>query len=486
MLKLREDNPLDMLRQFSVHFDGDLIEHLGAAKMSIDNNHGKGYVSLYELIPGLTAWTYNIELAEDLVINMEFSKDKPFYFGYNVSGCQLQKFPHESKHKKIRQGQNFIIISEPNTSTEFIIPKNVLYKCCYIIINSRLLLESNIQSKIKLLHDLEENFNFAEDERPYRYFGDIDARIGTYASIIVENKRTDIVGRLITEGSVLRMLGSQIEAHQHDCNTENYRPTLTKSELSRITGTGDHVLEHISEKITIDDIGRHLRISPKKLQAGIRFLYGYSANEYLTKIRLEHSRELMHSTEMNISEICFAVGYQSKSYFSKIFSDTFGTSPSTYRKKYEDANLLFDISYRSLAIDTISGTDVDEIISLARLKNPQFEITGSIIFHRNIFFQIIEGPKKHVLALFDNICKDTRHKNIQVMWKGFKIRREFDDWALATLGDEGELEVQIQGNTKNLELGNLLGELDNSAIDSENLWRKVRNIIKVNANDSAA
>ncbi|CAM4148298.1 BLUF domain-containing protein [Zobellia nedashkovskayae] len=486
MLSLREENPLDMLRQFSVHFDGDLIENLGAAKMSIANEHGSGYISLYEILPGFTAWIYNINFCRDLVINMNFTDDRPYYFGYNVSGYQLQKFPKEVDYKKISQGQNFIIISKPNSSSEFIIPKDIAYKCCYIIINPELLKKSKIPSKIRIIQDLAESFKLENENDPFRYFGNIDARIGTYADIIIENERTDIIGRLITEGAILRMLGSQIEAHDHDSKTNNYKSSLTKSELSRITYIGDYVLNNISEKVSIDEISLHLRISPKKLQSGIRFLYGYSANEYLTRLRLEHSKELMHSTDMNISEICFAVGYQSKSYFSKIFLDTFGNSPSAYRKSYEDANLLYDISYRSLAEDSLTGKDVDEIINIARLFNPQFNITGSIVFHRNIFFQIIEGPKKEVLTLFNNICNDRRHKDVQVMWQGFKMKREFDDWVMATISDEGELKVEIQGNTKNLELSNLLGKVDKSAMDSENLWRKVRNIIKLNANESAA
>ena len=164
----------------------------------------------------------------------------------------------------------------------------------------------------------------------------------------------------------------------------------------------------------------------------------------------------------------------------------YGFSPSVYKKRFEDANLLFDISYRSLAVDTTSGKDVDAIIKTARSLNPEFDITGCIIYHRNIFFQIIEGPKKDILTLFDNIKNDERHKDIKVMWKGYKIRREFKNWALATISDEGVLDVQIQGSAKSLELSNVLGKLDNSAIDSENLWRKVRNIIKIHTDNSAA
>ncbi|WP_289645010.1 BLUF domain-containing protein [Maribacter aestuarii] len=485
MLGLKEDNPLKMLREFSVHLNGDLIENFGAAKMTIDNQHGKGHISLYELIPGFSAWVYNIELANELIINLEFSKDRPYYFGYNVSGHQFQKFPGEKKRQVIQQNQNFIIISEPGTSSEFVVPSGIHYKCCYLIINPVQLANSKIQSKTRLLEQLKETFGEFDSKPPYRYFGDIDTRIGSYAEIIVKNSRTDIVGRLTTEGAVLNMLASQIAAHDQDNRTESFRPQLTKSELSKITDIGDYVINHISEKITMQDIMGYLSMSPKKIQAGIQYLYGSSANDYITKLRLEHAKELMHATDMSISEVCYGVGYQSRSYFSKIFKEMHGLLPSDYKKYYLNENLLFDISYRSLAVDSLTNKQVDWIVNTAREMNPEFNITGSLIFHRNIFFQIIEGPKKEVLQLYENITKDKRHTDVQIMWKGYKVKRDFEDWAMATLSDDGNLEVSIQGDTKNLELSHVLGKLDKSSLASESLWRKVRNIIKLSS-DSAA
>ena len=66
MLDLKEAIPLEMLRQFVVNFDTDLIENFGAAKMLLDNDKGKGSISLYEVFSGLTAWVYNINFTEDV------------------------------------------------------------------------------------------------------------------------------------------------------------------------------------------------------------------------------------------------------------------------------------------------------------------------------------------------------------------------------------------------------------------------------------
>ncbi|MGC1515866.1 MAG: BLUF domain-containing protein [Maribacter sp.] len=485
MLGLNEDSPLEMLRQFAVYFNGDLTENFGAAKLMVDNKMGKGSIRLYELNPGLTAWVYNIKLSNDLVIKMRFSEDRPYYFGYTVSGNQLQKFPFEQEYMTIRQNQNFILISEPNTMTECIIPKEIQFQCCYIIINPQKIEDNNVIIRRKLLDDLHETFHNEPKARPYRYLGNIDVNTGAYTDVIVHNSRTDLVGRLTTEGAVLNMLASQLESHDKDLNEVSFQSTLSKAELSRIAGLGDYVLEHITESPNIQRIANYLALSPKKIQAGIRFLYGCTANEYLTRIRMEHAKELMHSTDDTISEICYKIGLSSRSYFSKLFSQNFGMLPRDYKKSFKENDLLFEISYRSIVHPSITDRDVDNFIALAREMNPKFNITGSLIYHEKVFFQIIEGPREHVLQLYENILADKRHSNIVEMWKGYKVKRDFEEWAMATITEDHELEIGIQGNSKQLDLTKVLGNVDNNYIVSEKLWKRVRNVLKTAGSNAA-
>jgi len=47
-------------------------------------------------------------------------------------------------------------------------------------------------------------------------------------------------------------------------------------------------------------------------------------------IKLEKSKQLLKHTELNISEIAYAVGFKDPSYFSRLFSEKYGISPSQY------------------------------------------------------------------------------------------------------------------------------------------------------------
>jgi AraC-like DNA-binding protein len=61
---------------------------------------------------------------------------------------------------------------------------------------------------------------------------------------------------------------------------------------------------------------------------------GYTYTQYLQKIRLAQAEELLIKTKLPVDEIAIRVGYQSKSYFYRIFYDSIGMTPAQYRQKH--------------------------------------------------------------------------------------------------------------------------------------------------------
>ena len=49
--------------------------------------------------------------------------------------------------------------------------------------------------------------------------------------------------------------------------------------------------------------------------------------------RIKRAEELMHEGEYNVSEIAYRVGFNNPRYFSKYFMETYGMTPSQYKKK---------------------------------------------------------------------------------------------------------------------------------------------------------
>ena len=423
MIKLEESSPIAMLKQFANYLEATIHEDFAAGKLVLDNSKGKGYISLYELFPGLTAWIYNISLNEELKIKMDFSSDRPYYFGYNVSGYQMQRFSNESEYQKLEQNHAFVLIGDPGSVAEFTIPAMEDYQCCYLILNPVILKNSQLAARKSLQNNMIEVFHNTQKERPYRHIGKLDMTAGKYAKILVNNDRTDVVGRLLTEGAISNLLAAQIEEHDASNNTSDLLPQLTDEELTRISEIGDYIQDNINSDTSINALSSHFYMSPKKLQAGVRFLFGCSINDFVNGIRMETARELMHYGEMSVSEICYLVGISSRSYFSKMFYKRFGALPRDYNKASNKKNLHYELCYRSFEAEGLADKDIENIVRSARSNNKKYDITGCLIHHRGVFFQLIEGPEDAILKLYDNIKNDRRNFDVRTIWKGSKAQR---------------------------------------------------------------
>ena len=472
---LKENTPFDMIRQFAVHLNAELEEEYQAAKLILDNDKGQGTIALYEPFEGLTAWVYNLVFHEDFEIDLEFASDGLFYFGYVVNGYQLQRFNRQDKYEKLNQGQNFIMVSEEGMQADFLIPGQTIFKCCYLIMEPSILRKSKGPIKRRLADIMKDR----SAEKPYRHFGEIDLQTGRFAEIIVNNNRTDIAGKLLIEGAISSMLATQMDAYDIDRKSKMDNLFLSSSELARTSKLGDYVRNHIKQKLNLPQICKALNVSPKKLQQGVQLLYGCSVAQYVQNFRLEMSKELIHGTDLKISEISGKVGISSKSYFSRIFKERFGILPRNYMSSFSKADIFFEVSYRSMARRDITKKDVEELILLSRERNKKFGVTGCLIYHENIFFQIMEGPKKSVLRLYENIKQDNRHFDVLTIHQGTKLFRDFADWNMALFSEEHLLNISYQGNTEQLDLNHIMLDIEGQTLLSKNLWRKVLLQIKV-------
>ena len=89
---------------------------------------------------------------------------------------------------------------------------------------------------------------------------------------------------------------------------------------------------HLSdENFGIAELCELLNISRAQLHRKIKKLTGLSTSHYIRSLRLEIAEELLESSDLNVSEVAFKVGFSSPSYFSKVFKAQFGYPPRELR-----------------------------------------------------------------------------------------------------------------------------------------------------------
>lgn len=84
---------------------------------------------------------------------------------------------------------------------------------------------------------------------------------------------------------------------------------------------------------SVESMSAHLCMSRVQLYKRMVSLTGTTPSEYLRAKRIKRAEELIHSDELNISEIAYTVGFNNPRYFSKYFQEAYGLTPSQYKKK---------------------------------------------------------------------------------------------------------------------------------------------------------
>ncbi len=83
--------------------------------------------------------------------------------------------------------------------------------------------------------------------------------------------------------------------------------------------------------ITLADIARAAHLSISRLAHLFREQMGITLIDYLTNVRINHAKRMLLTTDMNCTRICFEVGYNNQSYFTRTFKQVAGITPRQFR-----------------------------------------------------------------------------------------------------------------------------------------------------------
>jgi len=93
-----------------------------------------------------------------------------------------------------------------------------------------------------------------------------------------------------------------------------------------------YIDQNYSEKITLDDVARHVYISPSYLSKLIKIQTGQSFRHLINMARISEAVRLLTDTDKNLAEIAFLTGYEDHSYFTKVFKRHTKMTPAEYRR----------------------------------------------------------------------------------------------------------------------------------------------------------
>ena len=93
-----------------------------------------------------------------------------------------------------------------------------------------------------------------------------------------------------------------------------------------------YVSTHVREKLTVPLLARQVDVSPSYLTALFHKNLQISPGEYIRRIKLQESKQMIRENHLNFTEIAAALQYSTVHHFSRQFKEKFGITPTEYAK----------------------------------------------------------------------------------------------------------------------------------------------------------
>ena len=110
------------------------------------------------------------------------------------------------------------------------------------------------------------------------------------------------------------------------------RSNSLHSENQIIGKAQQYIYTHIREKLSVPIVAQRVGVSPSYLTALFHQNLQISPGEYIRRIKLQESKQMIRENSMNFTEIAAALQYSTVHHFSRQFKEKFGITPSEYAR----------------------------------------------------------------------------------------------------------------------------------------------------------
>jgi two-component system response regulator YesN len=103
--------------------------------------------------------------------------------------------------------------------------------------------------------------------------------------------------------------------------------------VTQIRPAINYIDANYNKPVTLAEVAKASHLSVSRLAHIFKEQMGITIIDYLTSVRIERAKQLLLATEQNCTEICFEVGYNNQSYFTRTFKGLVGMTPRQFKTK---------------------------------------------------------------------------------------------------------------------------------------------------------
>ncbi len=128
------------------------------------------------------------------------------------------------------------------------------------------------------------------------------------------------------------------EGSTYDTNAEEFK-ILTTADFSFLNSIIQKVIENLSDaNFNSEKLNSALGLSKSRSYRKIKALTGIATNELIQEIKLRYALGALKNSDETVSEIGYSHGFNSPTYFSRVFRKRFGLSPTSYTNLFKTSH----------------------------------------------------------------------------------------------------------------------------------------------------
>lgn len=330
-MKIKIEQAEKELAGLKNYLPGKISYNNGISSLHIDKSIGVGVVNSTLIDEGIMAVELDIILNEDTYISIDDPERETICFLYCMEGSCYHQFSEKKRIIHLNELQTGVAKSPKGTLSKILIKKGTKVVLSLIKMSSNPYFKNSkeIYNSDENLYYMLESLNLNDNF----HLGSYNLRIAEHIKRLKNEVHTnDISYQLRFEGICHLILATHIDQFRKEKNNNASNPTsLTRKELKKIEELSDFIKDNFDLQHTIKNLCGRSGLSPAKLQEGFKFMHDRTVSDFIRNIRVERAEQLIKTTDLNISEIVYSIGFTSRSYFCKIFKNKYRCSPKRYK-----------------------------------------------------------------------------------------------------------------------------------------------------------
>lgn len=336
--ELKELSVIDVVKDIAKRLKVGFDQENNEICVDIPEEVGTGTIKAISFSNGVGIMDVDIRLKEDVRFELNQSLVQPLEIIFNRESKISHEFSGRGKVSEINHLESAIFSCNGKYGNVLNLKANEPISFFNLEIN-RKSFEEKIESFLpEMNEDLEDLFRDVNGINLFFHKGHYSLDIAECIEEINESEDIGFTKSVFIEGKCFEILAYHLRQYVEDASPEHKRTVLRQATVVKIEEAADSITNNLEQATNILALSKKVGVNQNTLQNGFQSLYGLSVKEFTQNKRMEMARHLMETTELNITEITYRIGINSRSYFSKLFKERYAMSPKQYLQKLESSD----------------------------------------------------------------------------------------------------------------------------------------------------